>query len=469
MGNTGEMAVIKEPLKGITKISVKGFKSLIKNNAVEIRPLTILAGANNSGKSSIMQPLLMMKQTLEEVYEPGSDLLISGSHIKFGSSLQFLSKVDHGQLKRFTINIELDGKISITDTFRKNKDKPIQIDETIYESENETLVLRSGMTQEELIEKNPFYKVYLQSLTVGFDNIKNDKIQNLSKDLTLKEIGIGLCVRRKRCLLGVAIDKIDPDNDAIFDPVFLPLGMEQQQKFENYILDIIHVPANRDNPERSYVTTSIGKRIKGPINDYVASIIYYWKESGSYELEKLGQWLNDMGLTSKVDASQIDDARVKILVNRLCNPGKNCNEDMLNITDVGFGISQVLPVLVALLIAKKNQLVYIEEPEIHLHPKAQYKIAEYIAESVERGVRVIVETHSEMLLINMQTLVAKKIIPSEDVILHWFKRNKDGSTNIRKGKMDNIGAYGDWPVDFSDFSFEANKEYLKATGFKLGK
>ena len=70
--------------------------------------------------------------------------------------------------------------------------------------------------------------------------------------------------------------------------------------------------------------------------------------------------------------SQIDDARVKILVNRLCSRSKKCEEDMLNITDVGFGISQVLLVLVALLVAKKNQLVYIEEPEIHLHPKAQY-------------------------------------------------------------------------------------------------
>ena len=74
-----------------------------------------------------------------------------------------------------------------------------------------------------------------------------------------------------------------------------------------------------------------------------------------------------------------------------------------------------------------------------------------------------------MLLINMQTLVAKKTLRTEDVILHWFKRNNDGSTSIQKGKMDKIGAYGKWPVDFADFSFEANKEYLKATGFKLGK
>ena len=67
----------KETVEGITKIAVSGFKSLAKECAIDIRPLTILAGANSSGKSSIMQPLLMLKQTLEAPYDPGP-LLIEG-------------------------------------------------------------------------------------------------------------------------------------------------------------------------------------------------------------------------------------------------------------------------------------------------------------------------------------------------------------------------------------------------------
>ena len=58
------------PNKGITAISVQGFKSLAKESRIEICPLTILAGANSSGKSSIMQPLLLMKQTLEASHDP---------------------------------------------------------------------------------------------------------------------------------------------------------------------------------------------------------------------------------------------------------------------------------------------------------------------------------------------------------------------------------------------------------------
>src|ERR1700680_5255442 len=79
---------------GITRIAVEGFKSIVNRQEIEIAPLTILAGANSSGKSSIMQPLLMLKQTLEATYDPGP-LKIDGPNIKFTSSDEFLPKVPH--------------------------------------------------------------------------------------------------------------------------------------------------------------------------------------------------------------------------------------------------------------------------------------------------------------------------------------------------------------------------------------
>src|ERR1700680_276025 len=76
---------------GITRIAVEGFKSIAKRQEIEIAPLTILAGANSSGKSSIMQPLLLLKQTLGGTYDPGP-LKIDGPNVVFTSSEQFLSK-----------------------------------------------------------------------------------------------------------------------------------------------------------------------------------------------------------------------------------------------------------------------------------------------------------------------------------------------------------------------------------------
>ena len=96
----------KEVVEGITKIAVTGFKSLAEECAIDIRPLTILAGANSSGKSSIMQPLLMLKQTLEAPYDPGP-LLIDGPNVQFTLAEQFLSKlVGKERADRFQIQIE---------------------------------------------------------------------------------------------------------------------------------------------------------------------------------------------------------------------------------------------------------------------------------------------------------------------------------------------------------------------------
>ncbi len=75
----------------ITEIMVKGFKSIKDSQRIEIRPLTILAGANSSGKSSMMQPLLLLKQTLEASYDPGS-LLLNGANVPFTAAEQLLAK-----------------------------------------------------------------------------------------------------------------------------------------------------------------------------------------------------------------------------------------------------------------------------------------------------------------------------------------------------------------------------------------
>ena len=77
--------------EGITRISVKGFKSIADECSIEVRPLTILAGANSSGKSSINAAILMMKQTLEATYDPGP-LLLDGPNVRFTSADQFLSR-----------------------------------------------------------------------------------------------------------------------------------------------------------------------------------------------------------------------------------------------------------------------------------------------------------------------------------------------------------------------------------------
>ena len=112
-------------------------------------------------------------------------------------------------------------------------------------------------------------------------------------------------------------------------------------------------------------------------------------------------------------------------------PKGGAGGDLVSIADAGFGVSQILPVLVGLLTARSGQLVYVEQPELHLHPKAQQALAGVLAAAAQRGVRVVAETHSSLLLLAVQTLVVEGNSALPIVILHWFQRDAAGRRTSR--------------------------------------
>lgn len=89
-------------------------------------------------------------------------------------------------------------------------------------------------------------------------------------------------------------------------------------------------------------------------------------------------------------------------------------------------------------------------------------MAQVLADAALRGVRVVIETHSSLLLLSIQTLVAEGKLPLELVKLHWFVRGEDGETTIRSADLDEEGAFGDWPEDFDDVTLDTQSRYLDA-------
>jgi len=192
-------------------------------------------------------------------------------------------------------------------------------------------------------------------------------------------------------------------------------------------------------------------------------VITRWQlEENNGALEALSAQLLRLGLTWKVCAAPINDTQVELQVGRLPRPSRGGERDLVSIADVGFGVSQTLPLLVALLAARYEQLVYLEQPELHLHPRAQTAMAEVIADAAQRGVRVVVETHSNLLLLGVQSLVAEGKLSPELVKLHWFRRKDDGTTEVTSADLDKSGAFGDWPEDFGEVSLQAESRFLDA-------
>jgi hypothetical protein len=425
---------------GITQITVAGYKSINREQSIDIKPLTILAGANSSGKSSIMQPLLLLKQTLESTYDPGP-LLINGPNVRFTSIDQLLSsiKVSH-RTRRFSVGIgyQRTSNILLTIHFRKLANKVLDIQRMEMSSDTgNNASFHIGMTNKEIAAT---YTSWLFG-------------SELSRKLTPILEETEWMVGRERCYLNIVRKS---------DNVIVDVGLSVARVIE-FIRQTIHLPGLRGNPERSFPVTAIGPNFPGTFQEYCASIIAKWQaEKNSQKLKELGNELERLGLTWKVAAKPINDAQVELQVGRLPRAAKGGARDLVNIADVGFGVSQTLPVLVALLVAEPGQLVYIEEPEIHLHPRAQSAMAQILADAAQRGVRVVIETHSQLLLLGIQTLVAEGKLSPDLVKLHWFKRRNDGSTEINSADLDEAGTFGNWPEDFAEVSLEAESRYLDA-------
>jgi predicted ATPase len=232
---------------------------------------------------------------------------------------------------------------------------------------------------------------------------------------------------------------------------------------------LLHLPALRGNPQRNYPVTAIGRNFPGTFDTYVASVLAKWEREVNREiLEAVCEDLQRLGLTRKVSAESLNDAEVEISVSRVLNPDSNGPRDLVSIADVGFGVSQVLPVVVALHVAEKGQPVYIEQPEIHLHPRAQVALAAVLANAAKRGVQVIIETHSRTLLLALQTLVAKGELPTDLIKLHWFTRDAtNGVTTIGSADLDDAGAFGDWPEDFAQVELDLESSYIDAAETRL--
>jgi predicted ATPase len=438
----------------IEEIRVQGYKSLV-DATLHVRPLTLLAGTNSSGKSSIMQPLLLIKQTMEAPYQPAGALVLDGAHVQAETAEELISKISSNR-KYMDFVLSLKGK-GITDSVRKEVKRLDDIDNLL------NIELNYGVI------KNKFDLISQKIIFPGEDEVE------LTPFSGSNEIDIQISSNFKKNILGIPKGNVETHLSGAFIDLKLRNSkgkfvgtVSYSYSLENTLSVLFHIPGLRGAPKRSYNSAFFNEQIKGTFDFYVAGAVAQWQQNDKKIVSNLNKSLQLLELTSSVETNTKNANEIEINVNRLpvtsrVRPKKS---DMVNIADVGIGVSQVLPILVALIAAKEGQIVYVEQPELHLHPRAQIAMAELLAEAASRGVRVIVETHSSLLLLTIQTLIAQEKIANTDVGLHWFTRNDKGATEIQYVVPDEDGAYGDWPEDFSEIELKAQDAYLTAVGIR---
>lgn len=423
------------------KISIEGYKSIAERRTIDIAGLTILAGANSSGKSSFMQPLLLIKQTLENDFDAGA-LLLDGPNVRLSDSSEIISRVPGSEREVFCVNLQDEQ----------------QETEVVYKFE----ALR-GISVDSLYQRSRFLPngIRLQfgasSVEIGHALIKSGG--NYAPNWLFGQ-NSEYAIVRDRCFLHAMVKGASSSIPAIeqFSP---------NRHLGVFTKNLIHIPGLRGNPERTYKSAaSTGNpSFPGSFEKYIASIIYHWQSDPAQQgkFAQLQISLQQLGLASAVKAQRLNDSRLELRISRQIKATGD-GHDLVNIADVGFGVSQVLPVLVALITAMPDQLVYIEQPELHLHPRAQYALAKLMADAInQRNIRLVIETHSSILIRGVQILVAQGQLAPEAVSLNWFTQNPDtGQADVSSAVLDKLGSFGDWPEDFDAVTLDVERMYLDA-------
>ena len=200
----------------------------------------------------------------------------------------------------------------------------------------------------------------------------------------------------------------------------------------------------RRPPERWYIFTGTRPQDVGYRGDLLPDLLLRHPEL----VKEANEWLERLDMGYKLKVKPVGTDSSDLFEVRLIDTRRQKDIDVA-LPDVGFGISQLLPFVVQSLVSEK-QIISIEQPEVHVHPRLQADLGDLLAEAIKepRQNQFIVETHSEHLILRLQRLVYEKRIQPEDVSVIYVSRGPEGAKAERL-RLDEEGDFIDeWPDGF---------------------
>ncbi|MFH0909288.1 MAG: DUF3696 domain-containing protein [bacterium] len=228
---------------------------------------------------------------------------------------------------------------------------------------------------------------------------------------------------------------------------------------QNLLRDLAYLGPLREEPKRHYAWAGetpedVGTRGDRWVSAFLAasdrSISAGYRKKGLPFEALMAYWLKELGLIHSFVVAPVGkglrEYRVRVKV--------SAGSPEVSIPDVGFGVSQVLPVIVQSFYAPSNSSVIIEQPELHLHPAVQQNLANLFVGAMKsrqdgknRNVQFIIESHSEHFLRRLQRLIAEEQVAQDDVAIYFCGPGESGST-ITPLQLDEYGNILHWPKDF---------------------
>lgn len=412
----------------LKSIDLENYKCFENSCEIKIAPLTVLCGVNSSGKSSIINSLLMLKQSYENNLS-SNNMTFNSSYLKCGSFEDISSNKNNNPIS-FNVTYELErptryrkkskelksSKFDITAFKTLSKIYPnkfnitkfyikscIVIKKIVEENSTKSNILDKHSIEISLYDNENFLittKISLEhkqgnQYLITAENIPNG-VKTLESKVILKSCA---CYFENFNLINAYASYIEPRGtmvDGILANIYLIFRINTfQYKNLNYLTPL------RVYPQRNYILEDELENV-GNGGEYTPHIMHKYSQEnivGFYPPTE-EQLLADMSidnfpnfLNSWMEYLNFGNYSLKQALETIKLDISN-----YNISNVGFGISQVLPILVSGLIQCKNEVLLLEQPEIHLHPGAQMRIADFLLSMAVSKKGVIIETHSDHII-----------------------------------------------------------------------
>ncbi|MEI8082807.1 MAG: DUF3696 domain-containing protein [Actinomycetes bacterium] len=436
----------------IRHLVVGGLKSYADPpTRVPLAPLTLVFGPNSAGKSSLLSTLTLLRQTA--VSERPFELRTRGDLVDVGSFRLAVHK--HDPDARITLGLgftapdpQLPSLIS-ADTVR----------ELCFGYSWDRVAERPGSTT---------FSIGLDGFTASFEVDADGRYVHADEDPAWLDFLASLALARQVLpplspLMTQPVVRSGDDEDpagrlAQGDPVAairLGLSVQLYSELSEVLSRIAYIGPIRSKPDRTSALSTTAYHYVGPDGEHTTEVL---ADNPDLVL-RVNDWFERLGIgyqirivlpaSDEVAVTAGDFAVLGLIDTREATPS------LVSSRAVGYGISQITPIVTQAL-ASENGMLLIEQPEVHIHPKLQAAVGDLLIHSVlDRGNQVLVETHSEHLVLRLLRRIREGVIDPQDVAILYVDQLADGAAHVRQLDVDSSGELVEgWPGGFFDERLE---------------
>lgn len=412
-----------------TNLRITNFKGYSDSGSIPLRQLTIIVGANNAGKSTLLQSLLLLKQSMEESKSSNDELITSGRLLDLGGIEDIFRRGARASEETMNLSVSLSPE---TAARRISRPDTLELSFVCNKETNRITLSKTTVSQR-------------GSLLIGATRDHNGwRIDEMPE--TLRQHA-DLTVRQLMPYIFISSTERD-----VFQEIFpyYQRCIDASQVFSNAFVSVWHVePLRQDIPRYAQrgktVTSEFGaggeyfmmalreriRRSTSSSSKEVIELVNAWVSSHNLMIENLR--IRDLDRTGSVFSLLADER----------DGFKN-----MNVANMGRGISQMLPILASVIGSSDLSCGLIEQPEIHLHPAAQAELGDLFIDYVSKNPtrQLIVETHSEHILLRIRRRIAEGMDPKKVCVLYVEKRGRESA--VRELGLTTKGRFVDWPKGF---------------------